>query len=889
MSKASTAFTFFRKAVSLLLLPVFLQSCANDVDKQITATSEELHDVVFHAVWDSETKTTLQDNGAIWWMPDDEIALFVNSVDKYCLRSNCEKPSPKTDFVGSIGECEERYYAISPYENATDWYSCFIIPSIQYSPAGSFSPSQMVSFASTNDDHLSFYNAFAGIRFSVVHEGVTKVVFKNRGDHEPITGRMEIPFPADFPESRTIVCGDSDVSNTLTVYPAEGKYFIPGEYYYASLRPYSTSLIISCYTETQVATIAKADRYFERSTVVTLSEIDKDHTYNNIENYTYSTLEPITSLLPDGIDKDAITTAVFHTNSSRKTEMIVPCSIPRYISSGYDYDTEYIPVYFEMIGSAAHFYTEADRYRMAGPYSINFFEWHELKSVDLSMFNTEQVTDFRNMFWGCYNLESVNLSSFETSNAQSFAMMFENCRKLKKLDISNFSSRSVRYNGAESPFTGFFSECFRLVSLDLGDFCLNEDVDGGMHRFACISHRCAIRCNSSTREVLCRQSSHLSNEQSITWVLPGEEMPDLEPYTFDYYSTDFSKDKTFQVLQKATIGNGLNIILLGDGYSDRMINDGTYDEDMIRAKDAIFKDEPYATFKDCFNVYAVYAVSENEIAGESNTALDAYIGGMDPINGPEASFLDYYLDQYIKIPDADISETCVVIILNQEAGFVAGVTHLGHYMEGSDLHDNTDYAKGGSVVMICRQLGDDYPYVVAHEFGHGFAKLGDEYCVYGGSMPDWEKDYYNEYSNKYGWWANLDFTNDPSVVKWSRFLNDERYIGTGIDVIEGGTYARGIWRPSQSSIMNNNRGMFNAPSREAIYKRIHRLAFGKEWQYDYETFVEYDQKNIAAEKAAQSVPKALQLPASELHMKPFKKIEKEVMPDGTERIRVIMN
>ena len=45
--------------------------------------------------------------------------------------------------------------------------------------------------------------------------------------------------------------------------------------------------------------------------------------------------------------------------------------------------------------------------------------------------------------------------------------------------------------------------------------------------------------------------------------------------------------------------------------------------------------------------------------------------------------------------------------------------------------------------------------------------------------------------------------------------------------------------------------VFNAPSREAIYKRIMKLAYGDSWQYDYEKFVEYDAINRS------SVPKLL--------------------------------
>ena len=49
--------------------------------------------------------------------------------------------------------------------------------------------------------------------------------------------------------------------------------------------------------------------------------------------------------------------------------------------------------------------------------------------------------------------------------------------------------------------------------------------------------------------------------------------------------------------------------------------------------------------------------------------------------------------------------------------------------------------------------------------------------------------------------------------------------------------------PTEDSMMNSNKGKFNAPSREAIYYRIHKLAYGTSWKYDYETFVSWDAKN----------------------------------------------
>ncbi len=79
-------------------------------------------------------------------------------------------------------------------------------------------------------------------------------------------------------------------------------------------------------------------------------------------------------------------------------------------------------------------------------------------------------------------------------------------------------------------------------------------------------------------------------------------------------------------------------------------------------------------------------------------------------------------------------------------------------------------------------------------------------------------------------------------MKWARFLKDSRYSSEKLGVYEGGDMVgKGIWRPSEDSIMNSTKGGFNAPSREAIYYRIHKLAYGASWTYDYETFVAWDQ------------------------------------------------
>lgn len=100
---------------------------------------------------------------------------------------------------------------------------------------------------------------------------------------------------------------------------------------------------------------------------------------------------------------------------------------------------------------------------------------------------------------------------------------------------------------------------------------------------------------------------------------------------------------------------------------------------------------------------------------------------------------------------------------------------------------------------------------------------------------------------KYGWYANVDFTSDPEKVHWSAFLSDDRYKDE-VGIFEGGAlYSKGVWRPTQNSMMNEDAEYFNAPSRWAIYQRIMKLS-GEECSF--EKFLEYDKVNRGAAKAS---------------------------------------
>jgi surface protein len=66
-----------------------------------------------------------------------------------------------------------------------------------------------------------------------------------------------------------------------------------------------------------------------------------------------------------------------------------------------------------------------------------------LTSLDLSHFDTSNVTNMKSMFSGMSNLVSLDLSSFDTSNVPNMSYMFYNLESLTSLDISSFNTSHV--------------------------------------------------------------------------------------------------------------------------------------------------------------------------------------------------------------------------------------------------------------------------------------------------------------------------------------------------------------------------------------------------------------------------------------------------------------
>jgi len=279
-----------------------------------------------------------------------------------------------------------------------------------------------------------------------------------------------------------------------------------------------------------------------------------------------------------------------------------------------------------------------------------------------------------------------------------------------------------------------------------------------------------------------------------------------------YESSDYSQDGKVTVLQSATKGNGVNLILMGDGYSDKEFTSGgnsggNYRATMEKAYQHFFSIEPVKSYKEYFNVYYVNVVSKNEVfTSYSNTALGVkFIGG----TSMEAQF-DKCTTYAGKVSGVDLSKALVLVVANSAQW--AGTTHF--------FQDGKTFAllPAGSGTEV------DMGSLVHHEaVGHGLGRLLDEYIYYRENITPQAKNEILEYQRDHKMGFNISVSKINSEIPWKHFIGHTSYPMTGL--YEGAFfYTYGVWRAEQYNCMIDNIPYFNGPSRELIVKRIKELA-----------------------------------------------------------------
>ena len=89
-----------------------------------------------------------------------------------------------------------------------------------------------------------------------------------------------------------------------------------------------------------------------------------------------------------------------------------------------------------------------------------FQQFNELVYIDLSNFNTANVTNMSYMFNHCHKLKEIKgINKFNTNKVTDISGMFQQCNELEYLDLTNFDISNV------NKMNHMFNECHKLKEI----------------------------------------------------------------------------------------------------------------------------------------------------------------------------------------------------------------------------------------------------------------------------------------------------------------------------------------------------------------------------------------------------------------------------------------
>ena len=118
-----------------------------------------------------------------------------------------------------------------------------------------------------------------------------------------------------------------------------------------------------------------------------------------------------------------------------------------------------------------YLYSDSDKIYMNKNSSSMFRTLKSITSMDLSYFDTSNVTNMEKMFWFDQKLESLDVSNFDTSKVTNMSGMFASLEIIKHLDVSNFNTSKVKN------MSGMFIQMYKLESLDVTNFDTSNVID----------------------------------------------------------------------------------------------------------------------------------------------------------------------------------------------------------------------------------------------------------------------------------------------------------------------------------------------------------------------------------------------------------------------------
>ncbi|MFC3501586.1 M64 family metallopeptidase [Micromonospora krabiensis] len=248
-----------------------------------------------------------------------------------------------------------------------------------------------------------------------------------------------------------------------------------------------------------------------------------------------------------------------------------------------------------------------------------------------------------------------------------------------------------------------------------------------------------------------------------------------------------------------------NLVVLGDGYTEADLP--TFRSHVDKHLNTLWTIEPFKSYRSYFNVYAVEIVSAESGVdcdpGLSEPRRDTVLGmgfwgGCNPasvqrlltVNGAAAT-------RYANLATGtNAGNRQLIALANSNTYGGAGGTNAT--------------ASGGNALSAL---------ISPHELGHSLGGLQDEYDYYARAVPG--DTYTGDEPSSVHHTVLTEQQMRDTQAKWWRWLGEPSESGGTIGRYEGGLYLqKGVWRPSQHSMMKSLGFYFDQVARERMTERI---------------------------------------------------------------------
>ncbi|MCX6154469.1 MAG: M64 family metallo-endopeptidase [Candidatus Kapabacteria bacterium] len=258
------------------------------------------------------------------------------------------------------------------------------------------------------------------------------------------------------------------------------------------------------------------------------------------------------------------------------------------------------------------------------------------------------------------------------------------------------------------------------------------------------------------------------------------------------------------VVNKGRFSNRLNIVYLGDGYTKNDLM--KFQSDIIQLSSAFVSFEPFSHYKDFINIIRVDVISE-----ESGVSHEQLFTETDCLNTPVMKVKNYFGTKF------DAGSVHRLLGPYNYSNIFNVLTNNTPDYDLAFIVANTNYYGGSGGMFPTTSMNSGASAVLVHEFGHGFAGLGDEYS-YPGSTP-------RETPN-----TTKEIRRDS--IRWNHWINPATPVPTPdsgayyglIGLFEGAAYSpKGWYRPKYNCLMRSNGVPFCEVCAESLLMRLFDL------------------------------------------------------------------